>query len=334
MDESALNTGELLMRTGLRYAALVTALVLSLQAASHAQWMWTKETGRFVKASRLPKETPELQIEYARGLLVEGEYRDALRETSKFEEYYYDSPEAAENQFLRGEIRMAQGKEMKALQEFQLVLSNYPDSPLYEKVIRKEYELGDLLYERGLKKLNRRFSWFRRQPLSDAITTYNTVIENQPFTTTAAEAQYKVGLCHVKQKQYIEAAYEYRRVIEDYATSDWVDDASYGLAECYAEASNDPPYDQTPSLLAIQAIDGFCERYPRDERCGELKARRVEMVEKVAQQRLGTAKFYEKRRRFEAARIYYNEVADQFPGTQAASEAEAWIAANGGATAQ
>jgi outer membrane protein assembly factor BamD (BamD/ComL family) len=54
------------------------------------------------------------------------------------------------------------------------------------------------------------------------------------------------------------------------------------------------------------------------------------MLERVAQQRLQTAQFYEKRRRFKSARIYYNVVVDQFPGTSAATEAAGWLAANPG----
>lgn len=303
-------------------------------SGAYAQWTWTPETGRFVNIKRLPKETPELQVEFARGLMVEGKYKEALRETGKFINYYNETDWADDNQFLRGEIKMAQEDYVDAAREFQQVVAVYPDSPLFDDVIAKQYEIGDAFFERGEANLAKDslLAWrpFKRRPFRRAIDVYNMVIDNQPFTNEAAEAQYKIGLCHFTLEEYVEASFEYQRVIEDYAQSEWADDASYGLAMCYYESSMPPEYDQAPSLLAIEAIDRFDVKYPADARGAELAGIRTEMVERVARQRLQTAQFYEKRRRFQSARIYYNVVVDQFPGTSAATEAAGWLAANPG----
>ncbi len=313
-----------------RMASLLAAVVLSLgiATAAHAQWTWTPETGRWVNVKRLPKETPELQLEYARSLLMNGDYKKAMRETDKFENYYLDSDLADDNQFLRGEIRLAQGKHEDAAQQFQRVVSNYPDSELFERVVEKQYEIGDFFYEKGQSRSQKRFAFFRKAPYKKAIDVYTTVIDNQPFTGAAAEAQYKVGLCHFARKEYVEAAYEYRRVVEDYSSSEWVDEASYGLAETYYTASLPPDYDQSPSKLAIDAIDEFKSRYPGDERVADLDVKRQEMRDRIAKQRLQTAKFYEKRRQFTAARLCYEVVADDFADTSSAEEARAWLDAN------
>jgi len=313
-----------------RYVGIAVAVaVLGAALAAHGQWTWTPETGRFVNLKKLPKETPELQVEFARSLMLEGQYKKALRETNKFENYYGDSDYADENQFLRGEIRMAQGKHMAAAKEFQQVVANYPESDLYEDVIAKQYEIGDFYYDRGERNVARRV-WrpFRKRPFTRAIEVYNMVIDNQPFTAEAAEAQYKVGLCHFTLEEYIEAAYEYQRVVEDYGTSDWVDEAGYGLAMCYYNASLPPEYDQAPSYLAIRSIDEFKGRFPGDSRGAELDGKRVEMRERIAAQRLKTAQFYEKRRKFEAARIYYEVVTEQFPETVSAGQAQEWLDTN------
>ena len=101
--------------------------------------------------------------------------------------------------------------------------------------------------------------------------------------------------------------------------------AAFGLAMCYYNSAETPDYDQVPSQLAIDAIDDFRARFPNDERNAVLAEKRVEMRERIAQQRLRTAHFYERRRRFEAAEIYYEVVVEQFPETEAASEARGWL---------
>ncbi|GMW00486.1 MAG: hypothetical protein AMXMBFR84_16230 [Candidatus Hydrogenedentota bacterium] len=311
---------------------VASALIMTLafSTAAHAAWVWEPGTGRLVNPKRLPKETPELQVEYARSLMVQGKYKEAIDETNKFKDFYGDSEFADENQFLRGEIRMAQEKYLDAAKEFQQVVAVYPSTNLFDQVIAKQYEIADLFYDTGVQNQSKSF-WhiFKKRPFRRAIEVYTMVIDNQPFTDSAAEAQYKLGLCHHTLEEYVEAAFEYRRVIEDYGMSEWVDDASYGLCKCYYDGSLPALYDQTPSQLAVAAIDDFNSRFPNDSRVGELTAMRQEMYERVAEQRLLTAKFYEKRRKFESAAIYYEVVVDQFPGTVAAQEASAWLSEHG-----
>ncbi|HRI88431.1 MAG TPA: outer membrane protein assembly factor BamD [Candidatus Hydrogenedentes bacterium] len=318
------------MRSMLRWVGAAIALTVMFQGAAEAQWTWSPQTGRWINMKRLPKETPELQVEYARSLLVQGDYKKALRETEKFQSYYNDTEWADDNQYVRGEIFLAQGDLLSSAKEFQQVVAAYPESDLFDQVIAKQYEIGDHFYDRGTANLEKGW-WqpFRKRPFRRAITVYTMVIDNQPFTDSAAQAQYKVGLCHYTLEEYKEAAFEYQRVIDDYAASDFVDEASYGLAMCHYKDSLPPAYDQSPSLLAVEAIDNFNRKFPTDERNTELAGYRTEMVNRVAEQRLRTAKFYEKRRKFDSAAIYYEVVVEQFPNTPSAQEAEAWLQQHG-----
>lgn len=310
-----------------RVALIATALCF-MPVFAYAQWTWTPQTGRFVNIKKLPRETAELQIEYARSKMMEGDYKQALQETIKFRNYFGESPLADQNQFLRGEIRLAEGNLVAAAKEFQSVVTQYPNSSLYDQVIKKQYEIGDKLYDRGKAVMNKPFKFLRKKPFKSAIEVYSMVINNQPFTDAAAEAQYKVGLCHQTRKEYTEAAFEYRRVIEDYASSDWVDDASYGLAMCYFEAARPSEYDQSPSELAVNAVDDFKRKFPQDERCATLETKRGEMRNAIAAQRLKTGQFYAKLRNFDAAHIYYQLVADKYGDTTSAEKAQKWLADN------
>ncbi len=309
---------------------LLPLFVLVAAGFAEAQWTWTPETGRFVNVRRMPKETAELQLEHARSLMLAGDYRQAMRETDKFMEFYSGDPLADENLFLRAEIQMARGNLMAAAEAFQQLIASHPDTDRYEEAIAKQYTIGDEFYERGVRRADQRFRLFRKRPFRRAAEVYTMVVDNQPFTPQAAEAQYKIGLSHFARNQYLDAAFEYRRVIEDYPASEWVNDASHGLAMCYYRASLPPAYDQTPSELTVEAIDEFATRFPQDERVDELQAKRDEMRISIAQQRLDTARFYERRREFAAAKLYYEIVSNDFADTPLAEEAAAWLAENDG----
>jgi outer membrane assembly lipoprotein YfiO len=309
---------------------VMAALAVAIAVPASAQWTWTPQTGRWINLKQMPKETPELQVEFARTLMTEGDHRKAWRETDKFDKFYRDSPFAAENQFLRGEIKMAMGDNMDAAKEFQSLLTGYPDTDRYADAIAKQYEIADRFYDIGLARLDDKWRPLRKRPLNRAIDVYAMVIDNQPFTPEAAQAQYKIGLCHYAREEYSEAAFEYRRVIEDYSESEFVDEASYGLAETYYDMAFPPEYDQMPSRLAIEAIDSFGQRYPSDARNSDLAGQRTEMRERIAQQRLLNARFYERRKKDSAAKIYYEIVANEFSETASAEEAKAWLAEHTG----
>ena len=327
------------MNRGVRLVTLAMAVSTFMASHAAAQWTWTPETGRFVNLKSMPKETPELQVNHARSLMLQGRYRDALRATEKFEKFYGSEEKADENQFLRGEIELLDEAYVDAAEEFQKVVTSYPDSPLYDDVIAKQYEIGDRMFERGRETEAKRentsaweFGFFRhrfgKRHYKHAIDVYAMVIDNQPFTEEAAQAQYKVGRCYFARGKYLESAFEYRRVLEDYARSEWVADAGYGLARSYEEMSLEPSYDQAPSYLAIEAVEDFVVRYPADARVGPLNAMSDAMFEKIAEQRYRTAKFYERRQKIDSARVYYEITAGQFSGTHAAGKAETWLEAH------
>ncbi len=322
-------------------SGLMTVAVLSAAGTASPQWTWTPETGRFVNMDNLPKETPELQVEYTRTLLVGGEYNQAFDETDKFNEFYGDSDFADENQYLRGDIRLAEGKYVPAAKEYQAVISKYPESDLYGDVIRRQYEIGDGLFARGEKRMDtrlsgamqrsrylRRLNFMANRPFKKAVDVYTMVIENQPFTPEAAEAQYKIGKCHFVRQDYLDAGFEYRRVIEDYPDSEWVLEASFDLTRCYEEAAADPDYDQAPAQLAMDSIAEFKRRFPDDARVADREAVSGTMRENIAEQRFRTARHYEKRQDLNAAWIYYEIAAYEFSGTQASGKAVEWIAKN------
>lgn len=313
-----------------RFTGLVLVAMFVWSTAASAQWTWSPQTKRWVNVKRMAKETPELQYEYARSFFVKKDYDKALRETERFFDYYGESDFADNAQFLRAEIFLADGKDVRASKEFQKVITAYPSSELYEQAIVKQYEIGDRLYDQGEKKAKRWWPFFKRRPYKKAIQVYAQVVQNQPFADVAAEAQYKLGLCHHKRKEYIEAAYEYRRVQEDYGTSKWVPDASYQLAKCYSDASLPAAYDQSPTELSLNAIAEFKGRFPDDSRVAELDGLAANLSGRVAEQKLATARFHEKRREFDSARVTYEVLAEQYSNTPSGVKAREWLNKNPG----
>ena len=304
------------------------SLLVLFSASAAAQWVWTPQTGRFVNLRRMPKESPELQVEHARSLMLQGDYGEAMDETEKFVDFYGDTELADENQFLRGEIKLAQENYVDAAQELQRVVDSYPESDLYDDVITMQYEIGNELYNKGVENLDGGSKWytfgwspFKKRPLRKAVEVYRMVKTNEPFTPQAAEAQYKIGESYYVREDYLDAALEYQLLLEQYPDSEWVDNASMGLIKSYEAQSLPPAYDQSTSALAVQAIDDHLVRFPATEQETDLLETRQEMRERIGQQRLLTAEYYLERQQPRSARITLESLVEEYPDTEAATEA-------------
>ena len=319
-----------------RISGILGLGLVFMASSAMAQWTWTPETGRFVNLDRLPKETPELQVEYGRSLMINQQYEKAFNETDKFIKFYTDSDWSDDNQKLRGDIRFADEEYVKAAEEYQLVITGYPSSDLYDEVIQQQYAVGDTLYAKGQKRVEkvensskwnfyRRMSFKKYRPLKRAIDVYTMVIDNQPFTDTAAEAQYKVGLCHYTRGEYLESAFEYRRVLEDYGQSEWVQEALFGLTQAYDKSSRPAEYDQAPSQLTLDTIAQYKRQYPNDARTAEMDKVTKKLEARIAEQHLETADHYDHRGHPLAARMSYERVVREYGQTPSAEKAQKWL---------
>jgi outer membrane protein assembly factor BamD (BamD/ComL family) len=83
-------------------------------------------------------------------------------------------------------------------------------------------------------------------------------------------------------------------------------------------------YDQSTAGQAIASFTDFMTLYPQDPRVPETRDAITGLTREQAHGSLEIARFYEKRKRWEAARIYYNEVVNHLlsePNSPYAEEA-------------
>ena len=301
---------------------VIFLIYLAFAGSASAVWVWTPETGRWVNPKNQPKETAEAQLEYANQLRLAGDYDEALSEYEKFFMFYPDSELCAEAQFQVGGLYEARGDYERASNEYKKVISNWPTSDFFDKVIEKQYEIADWFCQKEAKRAGR-FTLFRGRYLLKAIEIYEWVIENAPFGRAAARAQYTIADCNFALGRYLEATYEYQKVLDEYPASGWAGQATYGLAICYYKQALPGEYDQTIARKAVEQFRLFVRMHPDDSKTEEAEMRIAELREDMARQQLMIARFYERIEKPASARLYYGFAVAKYPGTEAASEATA-----------
>ena len=226
-------------------------------------------------------------------------------------------------QFAIAESYEAGGNLVKAGDEYQKLIVNYRESPLYGRVVRKQYDIAAKFHEqyvnrKGLGRLT------AGRKLRRAINVYEQVIENDPFGAGTAEAQYRLAECYFTADKLLEAKLEYGQVISQFPLSRWSRDARFYLALCEYRQMLPAQYDQQNAQNALNGFTGFLTAAPSDhERVDEARKYVEDVNERLAEHDYLVARFYRRRGRMRATLVCYQTLMRQYPNTSYAAKAQA-----------
>ena len=202
----------------------------------------------------------------------------------------------------------ANGKiSIDAFNAYAKLLKDYPRSENVNEVLKRQY----LIAERFLGG-----QWFKLWGLIPAFpsmertaTMFQTLANSAPFSEVGPHAQLRVGAAHEKQKNYPQAVKAYERAADRYYDREAIAaDALVRAGISYQMQARTAEYDQSMAGKAIMTFNDFITYYPNDPR---VPAARKAMEELRAEQARGNfeiAKYYESKKRWAGAMVYYNEV--------------------------
>jgi outer membrane assembly lipoprotein YfiO len=146
-----------------------------------------------------------------------------------------------------------------------------------------------------------------------AIEIFTKVIENSAYGPLAAKAQYKLGLVLKGLVRYYEAEDAFQKVVSSYPESEWASAAKFQIASCRAAISKGPDYDQGATNEAMHKFEDFVKEHPDAVLSSDAEKNIQQLKEKEAESSYNIARFYEKQKALDSAKIYYNSVVDTYP---------------------
>jgi outer membrane protein assembly factor BamD len=282
-------------------------------------WLWTPESGQWISEKDIEKRSARLQYEKARELESIGDVKGAVRQYARLVRQYPASVYAPDAQYMVGILKEGEGDFYGAFKEYARVIDNYPSYKRFLEIVEREYRIGNL-YLAGEKTS---FAGMKILPGKDkAIEVFQHIVRSAPYSSFAPRAQFNIGEAYRSIKRYAEAVPEYQRVVNVYPESELVIEASYQIAMCGYQRSQDAPYDQTSTNIAMGAMKDFLRKYAKSRKAPEVRSKLNILMERKASKSYDIAKFYDKEGSDEAAIIYYQDVINEFPGSQLAIKAE------------
>lgn len=281
---------------------------------SHAFWLWDPKTKKFEDPKYAVKDTPQEQFDWAMRFYKANNFKQAVDEFIRLCEHYKDSDVAPEARYLAGRCYEELGKYLFAYEQYQKVVEDYPYTKRMDEILKREFNIANIFQAKSSPKL---MDMELNVSLEKATTIYNKIVQNSAFCEYADKSLFNAADCYRRLRKYKEAMDSYDKLITDYPNSSLIQEAKYQLAQVTYEASLDPEYDQENTDDAIKKFEKISKTTPVPAIAKEADKAMGALRDKKSSSLNNTAAFYEKQGQYESAILYYQEVVDDFPDTQA-----------------
>lgn len=284
--------------------------ILTLSQTSHAYWIWTPQTKKFINPKNAVKDTPKEQFDWAMSFYNAKDYQRAVFEFDKLAKQYEFSDYASRAQYYVGLCYENMQKYYTAFENYQKAIDNFPHLANMDEVLARQYAIGMIYLEKPNPKV---LGNDIMAPLDRAVEIFKRVVENAPYGKHAEDAQLKLGEALKKSERYEEAVQAYHKIVDDYPNSKFATKAMYEEAYCAYKASLRPAYDSNATNNAIKTFEKFVDKNKDTGLTQEAVKTMKRLKDNVSEKSFETAQFYEARGKAEAAIIYYQDIIDTYP---------------------
>ena len=263
------------------------------------------------QAKKWRRDTAKDQLGITKTAYKEGDYKTAVKAAGRVIRRWPLSDYAPEAQHLSGLAYEGLNRYEKAFKAYQLLIVKYPKYDHYDEVIQRQFDIANRFLDGRRFRLWGLFPLFRSMDRTS--TMYQQVINNGPYSDIAPSAQLNIGEAREKKKDYNRAFLAYEKAADRYADRKVVSaDALFRGGLALLQEAKEAEYDQSIAMRAIEMFNDFIALHPedarRDQAEGHIRALQIEQ----ARGSLKIARYYNKKRQWQGALTYYNEVVDIF----------------------
>jgi outer membrane protein assembly factor BamD len=261
------------------------------------------------------------QLDVAKEAFEKKDYKVTSKAARRVVRVWPFSDYAPEAQYLVGRSLEERGKDEKAFKAYQQLIEKYPKSADYSEVVERQYAIANR-YLAG--------QWFRLwgyipffPSMDKTVEMYEKLIKNGPYSDVAPKAQMSIGTAREKQSDFPAAVKAYEAAADKYHDRKEVAaDALYKAGMAYLKQARTAEYDQSVAGQAISTFSDFITLYPQDPRVPEAQKLIASLRTEQARGSMLVARYYEKKRQWDGALVYYNEVLIRDPQSKYAEEAK------------
>ncbi len=279
--------------------------------------------GKWSDERYAPKFSVQEHYDLACSNLLEEAYAPALNDFLTIIYHFYESPFYSDSLYYAGVCYFNLKEYDLADRNFSLYLGLSGQLRYFEKVfeykylIAEAYRKGAFRHIFGVEKLPKILP-----SRGSALALYDEAIVAMPGNELAAKALYGKSKLLRKKREYQESIDALKTLTRRFPKHPLGAKAFILISKIYLEESR--LESQNPDYLALAQlnIEKMKKSFPGDTQVEIAEKNLLEMQEVYSRSLFETGRFYERKKKFHAASIYYNDAIARYPLTQSAKNAE------------
>jgi outer membrane protein assembly factor BamD len=262
------------------------------------------------------------QMNRARSAEEAGSKGTAIRAYSAVARKWPNAVYAPEALYRSAKIRLSRQDYTKAFDDFQQVLSRYPNTKRFNEIVGEQYRIASALLDGARGRM-----FFGMLPgfkqRDKALEYFENILANAPYSDYAPLSLMNIARGHQRLGNIENAIDALDRMINNYGQSLLAPDAYLKLAQTHATLVDGPYYDQASTKEAITYFTDFMLLFPGDSNIGAAEKGLDGMKNMLAESKMKIGDFYfYKRNNLRAARVFYNEAITAYPDSAIAGRAK------------
>lgn len=265
-------------------------------------------------------DTAKAQLTHAQKAFDAKEYSLALKSAKRTVKNWPLSDYAPQGMYLMARCYEAKRQDERAFKTYQEMLEKYPKIPNFQEIQERQFQICTRFLKGQWFKLFNHIPFF--PSMEKTANMFDKIVKTGPYSDVAPQAQMNIGAAREKQKEYAMAVRAYELAADRYnEKKEIASTALYKAGMAYKKEATGGEYDQSISGKAIATFKDFIALYPDDPRVPELQKIILQLKAEEARGNFKTAQYYEKKKRWDGAIVYYNEVQLNDPGSPLAEQA-------------
>jgi outer membrane protein assembly factor BamD len=221
---------------------------------------------------------------------------------------------APKAQYLVARCYEATGKEEKAFKAYKTLLEKQPKFGNFDEILQRQYQIANKFLGGKWFKLWGYIPVF--PSMERTAKMYGDIVKTGPYSAVAPQSQLNIGTAYEKRKTVGFKTPDYPSAIQAYDTAadryhdqpSVASEAIFRAGMAYRKEAQTPDRDQSNAVHAIAKFTDFMALYPNDPRVPQAQKIIATLKSEQARGSFNIARYYEKNKKWKAARIYYNEV--------------------------
>ncbi len=308
--------------------SLLAVYYLLLVSKISAYWEWTPETDKWINPKYYVGETSSEQWTIATNTYNAGDYESALREFQKLLEYFPTSEEAPEAQFMLGDCQEKLGLPYEACQSYQQTIDKFPSTNRLKEIVERQKKIADYFYDKQSGDISikeKAKGLFTISNWEKAANIYQMAIKNYPYYEKADQMQFRIANCYMRLEKYEIARIEFEKFSSQYSNSALIEESEYLKSMCWLNESMKFPNSEQFFENAIKNFEEFINKYPQSEFSEDAKKQLKKLNDRKSERIYEIARFYEKNKEPNSAKIYYLQIIENFPDSIWAEQAKSHL---------